>query len=93
MLCWPAFPYVDEERFPLEVMNTCLGGNTASRLFSVIRERRGLAYSVFSYSRLMRKQGGLFIYAGCDKRNAQKVLDLCRAELEKLANEVHTNAN
>jgi predicted Zn-dependent peptidase len=85
MLCWHAFPFADEDRFPLEVMNTCLGGNTASRLFSVIRERRGLAYSVFSYSRLMREQGGLFIYAGCDKRNAQKVLDLCQAELEKLA--------
>ena len=85
MLCWQAFPYLDEDRFPLEVMNTCLGGNTASRLFSVIRERRGLAYSVFSYSRLMTEQGALFIYAGCDKRNAQKVLDLCRAELEKLA--------
>lgn len=85
MLCWPAFPYVDEDRFALEVMNTCLGGNTASRLFSVIREKRGLAYSVYSYSRLMTNQGALFIYAGCDKTNAQKVLNLCRAELGKLA--------
>jgi len=85
MLCWRAFPFADEDRFPLEVMNTCLGGNTASRLFSVIRERRGLAYSVFSYSRLMKEQGALFVYAGTDKRNAQKVLDLCRSELEKLA--------
>jgi predicted Zn-dependent peptidase len=85
MLCWRAFPYENEDRFPLEVMNTCLGGNTASRLFSVIREKRGLAYSVFSYSRLMKKQGALFIYVGTEKRNAQKVLDLCRAELEKLA--------
>jgi predicted Zn-dependent peptidase len=85
MLCWRTFPYIDEDRFPLEVLNTCLGGNTASRLFSVIREKRGMAYAVFSYSRLLLEQGALFIYAGCDKQNAQKVLDLCRVELEKLA--------
>lgn len=85
MLAWKAFPYLDEDRYAIEVMNTCLGGNAASRLFMSIRENRGLAYSVYSYTRLMQDQGGLFIYAGTNTKNAQKVIGLCKHELEKLA--------
>ena len=47
--CGPGLPRDDERRFTLRVLDTILGGSTSSRLFQEVREKRGLAYSVYSY--------------------------------------------
>jgi predicted Zn-dependent peptidase len=75
----------DEDRFAFAVANTALGGGMSSRLFQEIREKRGLAYSVYS-SHAMYADAGLFsAYAGTTPARAQEVLDLVRAELADVA--------
>ena len=58
----------------LSVVNTVLGGGMSSRLFSDIRETRGLAYSVFSYTSAFADAGSLAVYAGCLPTKAPEVL-------------------
>ena len=53
----PGIARDDERRFALRVLEGILGGTSSSRLFQEVRERRGLAYSVFSYSNLYRPHG------------------------------------
>ncbi|WP_305782805.1 M16 family metallopeptidase [Symbioplanes lichenis] len=75
----------DERRFALGVLNNVLGGGMSSRLFQEIREKRGLAYSVYSYG-TQYADGGLFgVYAGCAPGKAEEVLALIRAELATVA--------
>jgi predicted Zn-dependent peptidase len=57
----------------------------SSRLFQEIREKRGLAYSVFSYSSLFNESGAFVIYAGTNKKNLQKVVDLILEQIYSLA--------
>ena len=75
----------DERRFALEVLNNVIGGGMSSRLFQEIRERRGLAYSVYSYTSRFADSGTFAIYAGCAPGKVEEVLDLVRAELESVA--------
>ena len=53
----PGIARGDERRFALRVLDTILGGSTSSRLFQEVREKRGLAYSVFSYASPVRRHG------------------------------------
>ena len=63
-------------------MNTALGGGMSSRLFQEVREKRGLAYAVYSYH-AQYTEGGLFTaYAGTTPSRAQEVVGLLRRELE-----------
>ncbi|MBB2942284.1 putative Zn-dependent peptidase [Actinoplanes lutulentus] len=75
----------DERRFALGVLNNVLGGGMSSRLFQEIRERRGLAYSVYSYASQHADAGLVGVYAGCAPTRAQEVLDLIRVELDRVA--------
>lgn len=77
----------DERRFALGVLNTALGGGTSSRLFQEVREHRGLAYSVFSFSSHHADAGLVGVSVGCLPNRLEEVLAVVRAELAKVAQE------
>ena len=74
----------DERRFALGVLNAALGGGMSSRLFQEIREKRGLAYSVYSFSSQHADCGMWGIYAGCLPAKADDVLAICAEEIAKV---------
>ena len=74
----------DERRYALRLLNTILGENMSSRLFQVIREDRGLAYSIYSSPSFFEDTGDLVISAGLDTDNLSKTLRLIVAELQRL---------
>jgi predicted Zn-dependent peptidase len=73
------------DRYVGYVLNTLLGGSMSSRLFQNIREKRGLAYSVFSGMSAYRDAGLLTVYAGCARERVDQVLDLIVEELRGVA--------
>ena len=75
----------DPDRFAFLVVNTALGGGMSSRLFQEIRERRGLAYSVYSYHSQYTEAGLFTTYAGTTPARAEQVIGLLRRELEDMA--------
>ncbi len=75
----------DTRRFALGVLNTTLGGGTSSRLFQEVRERRGLAYSVYSFSTHHADSGLVGVAAGCLPGKLDAVLSTIRGELAKVA--------
>lgn len=75
----------DPQRYPAYVLNTLLGGGMSSRLFQEIREKRGKAYSVYSFSSSFKDVGYLGIYAGTSVEWTEEVVDLILKELKKLA--------
>jgi predicted Zn-dependent peptidase len=85
VLGMPGVSRSDDRRFALAVLNAALGGGMSSRLFQEIREKRGLAYSVYSYTSGFADLGMFGIYAGCLPGKVHEVLRICRAELAKVA--------
>ncbi|GAA3041655.1 pitrilysin family protein [Kitasatospora albolonga] len=83
----PGVPRHDERRWALGVLNAALGGGMSSRLFQEVREKRGLAYSVYSYSSSYADSGLFGIYAGCQPKRVEQVLEICREELAKVVAE------
>lgn len=77
-------PAADERRATLSVMNSILGGGMSSRLFQEIREKRGLAYSVYSFAPSYSDAGLYGIYAGCSPAKAPQVVELMLGEFERL---------
>jgi predicted Zn-dependent peptidase len=75
----------DERRFALGVLNAALGGGMSSRLFQEVREKRGLAYSVYSYTSQYADTGTFGVYAGCQPGKVDEVLEICRDEVVKAA--------
>jgi predicted Zn-dependent peptidase len=75
----------DPRRATLAVLNSVLGGGMSSRLFQEIREKRGLAYSVYSFSPSYSDAGLFGIYAGCSPSKAGQVTELMLSEFRKLA--------
>ena len=75
----------DPQRYPAYVLNTLLGGGMSSRLFQEIREKRGKAYSVYSFSSSYKDVGYLGVYAGTSVESAEEVVELIVEELRKLA--------
>lgn len=74
----------DERRYALSLMNTILGGNMSSRLFQEIRERQGLAYSVYSFVSAYEDAGMIGVYAGVDRKNVRETVSSIRTELVRL---------
>ncbi len=74
----------DERRYALGVLNAALGGGTSSRLFQEVRERRGLAYSVYSYAAHLTDAGTFAVALGCLPSRATEVLSVVRTELDRL---------
>ncbi len=81
----PAIARDDDRRFALGVLNNVLGGGMSSRLFQEIREKRGLAYSVYSYTSQYADSGLFGVYAGCTPGKADEVLALARDEISAIA--------
>lgn len=75
----------DERRPALTVLNSVLGGGMSSRLFQEIREKRGLAYSVYSFAASYSDAGVLGLYAGCSPQRAPQVAGLMLDEFRRIA--------
>ena len=77
-------PASDDRRSTMAVLNSILGGGMSSRLFQEIREKRGLAYSVYSFSPSYSDAGLFGLYAGCSPAKAGQVAELLLAEFRRL---------
>lgn len=75
----------DPQRHTLNMLNVVLGGNMSSRLFQVVREKHGLAYSVSSFTSFYNDSGAFQVSAGLDRKRSVKALELCAAEIRKIA--------
>jgi predicted Zn-dependent peptidase len=75
----------DERRFAMGVLSAALGGGMSSRLFQEIREKRGLAYSVYAYAQQFAGSGVLGFYAGCNPTKAIEVVEIIRSVLADVA--------
>ncbi len=80
----PSHPIAHEQRYASYILNTLLGGGMSSRLFQNIRERQGLAYSIYSDLNLYRDTGCLCVYAGTSRESAAKVVQSIVAEFRTL---------
>ena len=76
-----------EDRYASYVLNTVLGGSMSSRLFQNVREKRGLAYAVFSGLSAYRDAGSVTIYAGCANDAVGELIDVVITELRRLKDE------
>lgn len=85
LLGMPGLARTDERRWALGVLNAALGGGMSSRLFQEIREKRGLAYSVYSHTSGFADCGLFGVYAGCRPAQVPDVLKICRDELAQVA--------
>jgi predicted Zn-dependent peptidase len=79
-----SYPYHDSRKYGLMVLNTLLGGGASSRLFQRIRERHGLAYSVYSFLSNHSDCGVFGVYAGTEPKKAEKTLSLIEKEIKSL---------
>lgn len=75
----------DDRRYAMSVLNSALGGGMSSRLFQEIREKRGLAYSTFSFTGAYSDAGYFGMYAGCLPAKADQVQELMQATFSQLA--------
>jgi len=75
----------DERRFAMGVLASALGGGMSSRLFQEIREKRGLAYSVYAYAQQFAGSGQIGFYAGCNPGKAIEVVEIIREVLADVA--------
>jgi len=71
----------DERRFAMGILSAALGGGMSSRLFQEIREKRGLAYSVYAYAQQFAGSGLIGFYAGCNPTKAVEVVEIIRSVL------------
>ena len=78
-------PRADDRRFAMGVLSAALGGGMSSRLFQEIREKRGLAYSVYAYSQQYAGTGTIGFYAGCNPTKAIEVVEIIREVLADVA--------
>jgi predicted Zn-dependent peptidase len=83
----PALARDDDRRFALRVLDAILGGTSSSRLFQEVRERRGLAYSVFSFQALYAGTGQIGLYLGTRPDNVATALRVVADELERFRSE------
>jgi predicted Zn-dependent peptidase len=73
------------QRYAVSILNTVLGGGMSSRLFQEVREKRGLAYSVYSFLSSFADSGMLGVYVGTGEKTLARVLKIIRREMHKLA--------
>jgi predicted Zn-dependent peptidase len=83
----PAYPIAHEKRHAGYILNTLLGGGMSSRLFQNIRERQGLAYSIYSDLNPYRDTGCMAVYAGTSLASAAKVVKAVISEFRNLKNQ------
>lgn len=83
-----ALPQDHPDRFALFLMNTVLGGGMSSRLFQEVREKRGLAYSVYSYVISHADTGSLVVYAGTERAHCREVIAIALEEMARIRSEL-----
>ena len=81
----PGIAQTDADRYAAHLLNVALGGGMSSRLFQEIRERRGKAYTVYSFLASYLDAGYTGVYVGTAPEWAREVVDVVRAELERVA--------
>jgi len=87
MLGVPGLTARDERRVTLAVLNSILGGGMSSRLFQEVREKRGLAYSVYSFTPSYSDAGLIGLYAGCSPSRVTHVAELMLGEFARLGSD------
>jgi predicted Zn-dependent peptidase len=83
-LAFPGVSMVDDQRYPLDLLNTVLGEGMSSRLFMEVRERRGLAYAVHSGSAHYRDTGAVVVYCGVDPTKTDEAVKAILGELKNI---------
>ena len=81
----PGISRVDDRRFAASLMDAIVGGSASSRLFQEIREKRGMAYSVYSYSAQYGDTGQIGVYVGTREDNLAECLEIAVAEMTDIA--------
>lgn len=84
-LSGPGISRTDERRFAASILDAIVGGSASSRLFQEIREKRGMAYSVYSYSSQYSDSGQVGLYVGTREENLPACFEIAVAELVDLA--------
>ena len=82
-----SYPLQHPDRYVLQVLSTILGGGMSSRLFTEVRERRGLAYYVYGLNHSYTDAGSLYAQAGVDINRIDDAVSTVAAELRKIAEE------
>lgn len=82
-----ALPQDHPDRYALFLLNTILGGGMSSRLFDEVREKKGLAYSVYSYVISHADSGSMVVYAGTEQQHCREVIDIALREMGRLKRE------
>ena len=85
VLAAPGIARDDERRYAVSLLDAILGGSASSRLFQEIREKRGMAYSVYTYGSQYAETGQVGIYVGTREDNLRECLDVTAAELADVA--------
>jgi predicted Zn-dependent peptidase len=80
----PATSFHDKYRFEAFILNSLLGGGMTSRLYQAVREKQGLAYSVFSMLNTNVDSGNITVYAGTDTKNVKKVINIIATEMLRI---------
>ena len=80
----PGIPLAHKDRYAAHALNALLGGSVSSRLFQEIREKRGLAYSIYSYLSSFSDGGALTVYAATRPAEAARVVELICKEIKRL---------
>ena len=86
----PGIARSDERRFALRVLDNVLGGSSSSRLFQEVRERHGLAYSVFSFNSHYRDTGQIGLYLGTRGETLVRAMEIVHSELERFVEDPAT---
>ncbi len=83
-LAFPSVPVTDPDYYHARAAASVLSGGMSSRLFTEVREKRGLCYSVYAFHETFKTQGSMMAYAGTRAERAQETLDVTLAELRRL---------
>jgi predicted Zn-dependent peptidase len=83
-IAFPSLPYTHPKRYAQYILNTTIGGGMSSRLFQEVREKRGLAYAVYSFIASFENAGTLGFYAGTERKSVNELIEVSIAEMKKL---------
>lgn len=87
LLGFKGFDYNSDNYYPATIFSTILGGGSTSRLFQEIREKRGLAYTTYSFNNAHTRSGLFGIYAGTTNDELKELMPVIIDEIKKICNE------
>lgn len=91
VLGFGSYPHKSKEYYDIAILSTILGGGMSSRLFQEIREKRGLVYSVYSYTSAHSQTGLFGIYAGTEAKELPILMPVLVDEIKKISNDLVTD--